>query len=236
MRIGISLHRLKALLVTVCAFLVAAGFVVQYADYVWKSESDLIGYFSLSEEQNFPTWWSSYLLLSSAVVLWTIAALKGAAAGEYKKHWTALAAIFCYMSIDEMAEVHELLPSMPGLNNLHGIWYYGWVAPAVVLVTLFGLSYIKFLFHLPPKTRVKVALAGVIYVGGALGVEFILGAYADKHGNMNFTWNMIDLVEESMEIVGASLFLYALMEYLGGIAPDLTIAVGDGDGRATKGP
>jgi hypothetical protein len=233
MRIAISLRRLKALLAIVFVVLVVAGFLVQYAEYFLHSESDLIGYFSLSEEQNFPTWWSSFLLLGSAVVLWAISRLKGRAAGDYRKHWTALAVIFCYISIDEMCEVHELLPGMPGLNNLHGIWYYGWVVPAVVLVTVFVLSYVRFLFRLPPVTRLKVAMAGIVYVGGALGVEFILGAYTDKHGNMNFTWNMIDFVEESMEILGASLFLYALMEYLGAIAPSFGIAIGEG--RQTEG-
>jgi hypothetical protein len=225
MPISISLPKLTRILGVVFVVLVVASFCAEYARYPLEIDSALIDKFSLNEEQNFPTWWSSFLLLACAFVLWAIAAVTPPGPGRYKRHWTVLGAIFCYMSIDEFAEVHECLATMPGLNDLHGIWYYGWVVPAVVLVAVFALSYLRFLFHLPMKTRTKVAVAGVVYVGGALGVELILGAFTDKHGNENFTWAMIGMVEESMEIVGSSLFLYALLEYLGGVAPDLRIAI-----------
>jgi hypothetical protein len=75
---------------------------------------------------------------------------------------------------------------------------------------------------------VKVALAGALYVGGALGVELLLGLWTDRHGELNFVWAVIDMAEEGLEIVGSSLFLYALLEYLGRSCPDLTIAIRSG--------
>ena len=39
---------------------------------------------------------------------------------------------------------------------------------------------------------------------------------------------MIGLVQEAMEMMGSSLFLYALLEYLGRIAPELRITARSG--------
>ena len=90
------------------------------------------------------------------------------------------------------------------------------------------MSYVRFLFHLPRGTRIRVALAGALFVGGALGVELVLGVWAEAHGEDNFVWEMLGLVEESMELMGSSLFLYALLEVLGRTAPDLDISVRTG--------
>ena len=79
--------------------------------------------------------------------------------------------------------------------------------------------------QLPPTTRWKVALAGCIYVGGALGVEFLLGHWSALHGEENFTYAAIDAVEETMEIVGASLFLSTLLEHLGGLSANLRLNI-----------
>jgi hypothetical protein len=223
-QIRIPLRRLMILLMCVLAALCAAGVIAEYARYMLSSKSPVVDYFSLTEEQNVPTWWSSFLLLADSIVLWAIVATipRGT---KFRVHWIVLSAIFCYMSIDELVEIHEWLNNIPALGGLHGAIYYGWVIPAGLLVLVFAVSYLRFLFHLPPKTRFKVALAGVLYVGGALGIELVLGLWTDKHGELNFAWAMIGLVEEAMEMLGASLFLLALLEYLGGYAPEIRIDV-----------
>ena len=225
MRLSISLRWVATILASVLVVLTIAGFAAEYSRNLLLSKSPLIGLFSLTEEKNFPTWWSSFLLLACSIVLGAIAATKSRAAGEFKRHWTVLAAIFCYLSIDEFVEIHEWLTSVPGLRDLHGVLYYGWVVPAACLVLAFALSYLRFLFRLPMNTRIKVALAGALFVGGGLGVELILGGWTDTHDEGGFVWCMIGLVEEAMEIMGSSLFLYALLEYLGRAAPDLRIDV-----------
>jgi hypothetical protein len=228
MQLSISLRRITRILVSVLVVLSVAGIAAEYCRNILGSRSNLIDFFSLTEEKNFPTFWSSFLLLACAFVLGAISATKSRAPGEFKRHWTVLAAIFCYLSVDEFVEIHEWLTAIPWLHERHGFFYYGWVIPAAFLVAAFALSYLRFLFHLPLSTRIKVAWAGVIFVGGALGVELILGRWTESHDEDNFIWCMIGLVEEAMEMMGSSLFLYALLEYLGRIAPDLRIAVRSG--------
>ncbi len=45
-------------------------------------------------------------------------------------------------------------------------------------------------------------------------MELPLGYWTDVAGSHNFVYAMIDLVEESMELIGVSVFLYSLVEYL----------------------
>lgn len=224
-RITIPLRRLMVVLICIILLLCAAGVVAEYARYILGSKSPVVDYFSLTEEQNVPTWWSSFLLAADAVVLATIASIKRREKAAFKTHWAVLSAIFFYMSIDELVEIHEWLNNIHALENLHGLIHYGWVIPAGAVVVVFALSYLKFLLHLPMRTRIEVALAGVTYVGGALGIELILGLWTDTHGELNFTWAMIGLVEEALEMVGASLFLLALLRYLGGGGPEVRLDV-----------
>ncbi|PYR52615.1 MAG: hypothetical protein DMF89_02155 [Acidobacteria bacterium] len=185
----------------------------------------LVKWFSLSEEKNFPTWWSSFLLFACSITLAVIARVKKRIGGSHRIRWTLLAVIFCYMSLDEFIEIHEYLNNLGPLKERHGILYFGWVVPALMLVTIFAVSYVQFLFHLPLRTRIKIAIAGFIYVGGALGVELILGKYADVYGEENMGYSLLDMVEETMEMVGSSLFFYALVEYLGAIVPEMRVRV-----------
>ena len=46
-------------------------------------------------------------------------------------------------------------------------------------------------------------------------MELPLGYWTERHGNDNLVYALIDLVEESLELLGVSLFLVALVEYLG---------------------
>ena len=158
MQLSISLRRVATVLVWVLVVLAVAGIFAECARNLLGSKSPLVDYFSLTEEKNFPTWWSSFLLATCSIVLGTIAATKSRRPGDYKAHWIGLTAIFCYLSIDEFVEIHEWLSALPGLGKLHGFLYYGWVLPAVFVVAAFALSYLRFLFHLPMSTRVKVSL------------------------------------------------------------------------------
>ena len=78
-----------------------------------------------------------------------------------------------------------------------------------------GLAYLKFLRHLPRKTRDFFLLAGSIYVGGALGMEMVCGYHADAVGQRNSIYGLMASVEGIWEMVGAIVFIYALVSYIG---------------------
>ncbi len=213
MQVCFSRRRLRQRLLLVWLLLTLAGLAVELA----KSASgrtlkhELIYFLGLSYEQNLPTWYSSSLLLLCAVSLTLIATAKFAAGLPYRWHWAVLAALFAYVSLDEAVTLHE---SLSKYFDYGGVLYFGWVIPASIAVLILGLAYLKFLFHLPVRTRNQFIIAGTLYVGGALGVEFLLGYWTDLAGDRNLVYGLIDLIEESLEILGMTLFLCALLEYL----------------------
>ena len=208
-----ALSRIQLALAVSTTIVSALGLGAELLHYTMGVRSPLVALLSLSEEANVPTWYSSMLLFGCALALASIAILVRSAGGRMVKQWAALAAVFGYMSLDETAQIHERLNSLHALANLRGVFYFGWIIPAGVIVLALGAAYLPFVLHLPKTTRTRFIVAGAIYVGGALVMEMPLGAWATKHGENNLGYALIDAVEETMEMAGASLFLAALMKH-----------------------
>ncbi|MCA9694436.1 MAG: hypothetical protein KC636_32970 [Myxococcales bacterium] len=189
--------------------LVALGLLVEINEYILHAGwlDPLTPALSLSYEQNLPTWYAASLLLLCAALL----AVSARADPTWRRSWALLAVGFLYISMDEVVGVHEYASE---LFDTHGLLFFGWVIPAAVVVTVIGLAYLRFLGSLPAQTRRRFVVAGVIYVTGALALELPLGAWTERHGNDNLTYALIDLLEESLELLGATLFVGALLEHL----------------------
>ena len=73
-----------------------------------------------------------------------------------------------------------------------------------------------------------MAVAGLIFVGGALGTEIPLGLWAAAHGDANWIYGAIQTVQETLDLAGASLFLAALVRHLarGGVRVTISVAGG----------
>jgi hypothetical protein len=185
-----------------------AGLAVELASYGgWLDPRGwLRSALSLSYEGNLPTWYSSGLLWTAALSL----GLCGRRAESEQVRWWLLAALFMLMSLDEAISLHEHL----GGAEFHGVLYFSWVLPGALLVAAFGVAYLRFWLRLPRPTRRGFAWAFALYVGGALGMEFPLGAWFEAHGDENLGYALIDAVEESLEICGLSVFLVAILRHL----------------------
>jgi len=204
-----SIRRALFLLAGIVALL---GLGAELLHYLVPSASwSIIPLLSLSGEGNFPTWYSSGLLASCGLVLLAISAGVRQAGGSFRRHWAFLGVVFIYMSLDEAVELHENLSK---LAELHGVLFFSWVVPAGAIVLGLGLCYLPFLKHLPAKSRWRFVLAGTIYVGGALLMELPLGYWAERAGSDNLVYALIDWVEETLEIFGATLFLVSLLGHL----------------------
>jgi hypothetical protein len=161
---------------------------------------------SLSYEGNLPTWYSSSLLLACAVAAGAIAAARM----PQHRQWWAISALAGWMSLDEAAELHEHLGGLVGTN---GILYFDWVIPAAVIVVALVIAFVPFVRALHPATRTRLIIAGAVYVGGALVMELPLGWWTEQHGTDGFGYALIDWFEETMEMVGATLALAALLAH-----------------------
>jgi len=71
------------------------------------------------------------------------------------------------------------------------------------------------LFNLAVKTQRLFIAAGTLYVLGSLGVEMSEGLIAESlGGRRNLPYITLATVEEFLEMSGAIIFLYALMEHI----------------------
>ncbi len=119
--------------------LVALSLVGQYAKYVLGHDTlkGFVPLFYVDLESSVPTWYSSVALLLAAGLCALIARHHTVARRAYRRHWTALAALFVLLSLDEIAMLHEypIDPLRDALGTT-GPLYYAWVIPGVAAVAL----------------------------------------------------------------------------------------------------
>lgn len=213
MDILVSKSKLRPILAAVTAVIVAAGVAVEVLKPVYglKKESGVLPLLSLSYEQNLPTFYTAFLLLSNALLLALLAQGTRKSGGRFAAAWWVLAAGFFYIAVDEVLSFHEELSKLMAFD---GVLHFSWVIPAAILVLLIGAAYIPFLRHLPRSMRNRFLLAGAVYVGGAVGMELPLGWWTVHHGTDNLGYGLIDALEEAMEMLGLNLFLLALLDHL----------------------
>jgi len=159
MEVIVHQARVQRFLIGIIAIVAIAGLAVELAQdgFGWSGAYDLIALLSLSYEANIPTWLSACMHATSAVLLTLIANGKRDSGAPFVPHWRGLSIIFAYISIDEFVTLHE---EMGSWFDLSGALYFGWVIPASIMVSIFVLSYSRFLLHLPSITRFRFILAG----------------------------------------------------------------------------
>ena len=185
--------------------------------------NNLYRLFHLGLESNIPTYFSALLLLISALLLAAIAETKRSIHDPFRVHWRILSIGFFYLSLDEAAQIHEMI----GVQTREILNAYvaekllvrAWVIPAAVLAMMVGMLYAKFLLHLPAKPRLMMLVAGTLYIAAAMGLEMTAANYETRQ----LLFVLVTL-EESLEMAAIILFIYGLLNYvnyLGGLRVDI---------------
>lgn len=192
--------------------------VVQVAtDVEFRGLVSLQRWFDVDAEGGVPAWFSCILLFACAQVMWRLSRRHPSQPRRWQRHERALAAVFVYLSIDELTEIHEQsIAPLQSVLDLGGVLYFGWIVLAVPLAGAFALLMLGYLRGLPARTRRGFVLAGLLYVGGAAGVEMI-GALLYSQGNVDTVpYILSTIVEEGLEMGSLVLFLktaYELLEW-----------------------
>lgn len=209
--------------VVIAAVIVSIHSIAQLGYYFTGDETirKIARLLDLDNEENIPTFFTVIILLFAAQLLAVIAVLK------YQKNeidvakWYILSFGFLAMAFDEAFRFHEKAtgPLRPVLRDhldvTHlGVLHFSWVVPAIFLVLGFAIYFIRFVFRLPPSTRRAVFIAATLYLGGAIGMELIGGLYVATHGFGTPVYIILTTIEESLEITGVIVFIYALLQYL----------------------
>ncbi len=216
MEIRINPGKVAKSLLTVAIVLVIAHVAGAVSSHVFHHEQvfGLVDTFDMNVENNVPTFFSAFILVTSAVLLTVITSQSSA--DRYARHWKWLVIIFAFMAIDEDAALHELLiEPVRDLLPVAGPLYFAWVVPYGLAVLVIGVLYLRFVWSLTARTRWLFIGAGSLYLAGALGFESVGGWYFSRHGEMeDLPYSLLVAAEEFLEMCGIILFIYALLDYL----------------------
>ena len=233
--IKLSPKKILFILLGICVLLVCLSIYGQYLRFFPESIDmhgafqefgvDLLMHsFYTDAESNIPTYFNTIILFIPAILFAAIGAWKFSIKDKFKFHWIGLSLIFLYLSMDEAAILHEkLINPMRDLFNYErfgGIFYFAWVVPGIIAVLFFMLAYLRFFLHLENKYKMLFFLSLGLYVGGIIGGEMLSGHFAGTIGFKNFTYAAYTSMEESLEWLGCSLFIYSLLTYIQQYLPD----------------
>lgn len=174
---------------------------------------------SFDSENSISTLYSSVLLLTASGLLFFISSsLKKVI--KNNTPWLVLGIIFLYLSIDESISFHERFTTVfRDKFNLTGLLYYSWVVPYFFFLIIFLIVFIPFLIRLEKRTRNLFIISGIIFVSGAMGIEIFEAKYIESNGG-DLGYTVYYTFEESFEMLGISLFIYALLRYISLLNPN----------------
>jgi hypothetical protein len=216
--------RLAPLLAGAIAFLAAGHLVFTAVDR--GLGTDALWGLSLSSESGIGTWASALLLAAVAGVCFCCGAV---AEGSQRRGFRILGAAVLMLSIDEVAAQHEHVGrALRESLDLSGFFYYAWMVPALVIVVVFLVWQWRFFRSLEPALQQRLLLAAALYVGGAVGLEFIESKLMSDAGEASLVYDLLVLVEETLELVAAAVVLVTLADHLARRAPRWSLVFGPG--------
>jgi hypothetical protein len=216
-----KLQKLPRLLTSIFCVLFVFNLLTIIISYKtgYHSVYGLLDQFNFNKEGNIPTYYSLINLLLAAVLLFSIYSNDKINNLGDRKYWLSLSIIFLYLSIDESAKIHEMLTRPMGeILNLFSIssrWlFFPWVIVGIIIVLVLAVYLLKFYLHLPLRFKLLFGISAALFVGGAIGMEIIDGFFAAYYSEDSLTYHLLTTLEESMEMIGAIVFIKALIDYL----------------------
>lgn len=210
--------RLTWWLVVVTMVLLGVHIVLQYLNFVVFGEQqgqiyELSNRFDLDDEISVPTWFSQVLFLMIGAGAWLAAYLQTNKTA--RGLWSIIAAIGLLISLDEVASLHEFF-----LQSLHVLFYQDSSptssANAWLLITPFVLLAAAWLArqlmrYLPRRIVLLFVAGGAVFLVGAVAFD-ALTSVVPRNSFIN--QGVLVAIEETLELLGAIIVLYAIANYL----------------------
>lgn len=174
----------------------------------------IIQRFDVNAEKNIPTWFQTSLIMVSALILSLITLERWQRRSRYRWHWVALTVLVTFFSLDEAAALHDgLTPIVRALMDADGVFYFGWVVPAIALLAVIAATAWHYYAHIPTQVRRTFILAICIYFIGAVGFEMAGGLALRVLELPRLAQASIWHLEELAEMMGMAIFLYGTLNY-----------------------
>ena len=188
--------------------------------------------FDMTEENSIPNFFSALVLMFTASIAAVIAILNRKQGSNLWLSWCCAASAIAFMGFDEGAMLHDRLSYIVQENvRTTSIFYIGWTLPYLLLVLVAVPAGWPLLRALPRLTAARLIQAAALFVVGALGMELMESALLERslpagvslrHGlahatisaDAAMTIDLMELVEETLEMIAVALALRALLLHL----------------------
>jgi len=164
----------------------------------------------LDREGNFATWFSSAQLALAGLAAMTLAALRR------KRGWLWIGFGLFYVSLDELAQLHEWVGVMMWRSHLtlgFIVPPYPWVlifAPPLLVFGVWMIGFVRRELADQPKLF-KLAALAVVLMAISLPLEVLGGHFEATSGRM---LRLESTFEETFEMLGESLLLYVMLRFV----------------------
>lgn len=207
---------LRFLLIVIAGLLlihIALQFVYRVLDIDFVST--LRGRFDVDNEISIPDWFSQIILFVPVILGGILASISRKKKDGNAIYWGLLTLLFLYLSVDEGAMLHEAFITKfrewTVSSGSSGLAEHTWLIPVGLAFCAMLVPFVRFLRRLPARTVRLLCLGVAIYVSGAIIFETIDLTYITG----NFAYHGLAVAfEEGLEMVGTSLIIYTLLDYL----------------------
>jgi len=171
--------------------------------------------FSVTVEQNVPTWYASGLLLIAAVVAGAVGKLAPREPRGLRRGWFVLATLLAALSLDDTAGLHERFGDVGAdLTNgasAGGLLHFTWVVPGFLGACLIVLAVVQLTRRLRTHARRQLTFGIALFLGGALGLEMISGVVLEAVGD-GLAYALVTGLEELLEMLGVVVILRGMLQ------------------------
>lgn len=170
----------------------------------------IITIFDFNQIFNVHTIFTSSLFLMATILLFKI----GRVEAEISTPWYGLAFFFLFLTGSKAFQIQEFFIWFLRNGNHDDMISKIVLAIISILVLILLLTtYIPFITKLHSPTLRLMAFSMAIFIIGGFGLDYLGGLYRELHG-YDLTYKIYYTVEETLEMVGISLFIYSLKRYL----------------------
>ncbi|WP_158849978.1 hypothetical protein [Saccharothrix deserti] len=133
-------------------------------------------YLDVVEEGNLPTWWSSALLVTTALAHAVTGASARVAGSRWWPYWFVTAGVLAVLSLDDHTSLHERLDAVGRHVVAFDSFPFYWIVPGLIAGAAVAGAIAVLAANVTPPVRVQL-LAGVsVLLVAALGGEVAQGA------------------------------------------------------------
>ena len=175
---------------------------------------NLTFWFDLDAERNLTTAFSTFLLTLSAALMAYTSYLYRASLLDFVG-WLLFTAVLVFMACDELFQLHESAGRLFGLKAGFGTHLVpAWVQAMAIIVPSICIALAFFWLRLPAGLRFRMLVSAIVFLSGAMGGEILSSAHIMNHGIDNFSYTVLNVVEEGLEMVGVLILIDAMLSHI----------------------